>query len=410
MTFEINPYYRLFMNTILLHCSICFLHACFAEESLLVYICMLYIGVLIFGQYAIRQRIHNQAAYLLLHILLIAPCALFYNFSILDLVIVGLFAVTLTGLSFKKSLNIKNDVIESEDTISPFITLLLPFFSIAGSYYKLPLYTRFVFFEAMLFFILFVCYTFNVNESQYIRDHCPTANIPVRRILATTANIKNIFIITVVAVMLLVMGINISIPDFSHNSGSSTINPPVSEDIQHEYNNKYPDLSELHKGVKAPSALAVFLSYVFVGVFAFSGIVLLFILLLSVLRSLRSSLSPQTHSSISFEEDDITVEALPLRLAARHHTFNRAITNNDKIRRLFKNATIKKIHQNKKHFPDSELSSKTPTEINEVLSTASDAYPDEVIALYQEARYSNHDISTDAVKKMHRQLHKKFIR
>lgn len=407
MTFKINPYYRLFMNTILLHCLICFLHACFAEESLLVYICMLYIGVLIFGQYAIRHRIHNPAAYLLLHILLIAPCALFYNFSILDLVIVGLFAVTLTGLSFKKSLNTKNDVIESEDTISPFITLLLPFFSIAGSYYKLPFYTRLVFFEAVPFLILFVCYTFNVNENLYIRDHCPTASIPAKRILATTAGIKSFFIIIVVTVMLLVMGINISIPDFSHNSGASTINPSVSEDTQYEYNNKYPDLSELHEGVKSPSAFAVVLSYIFIGIITLAGIVLLFILILSALRTLRSSLSPKKQSSTFFEEDEITVESLSFRFLVRHHAFNRPVTNSDKIRKLFKNAIIKKIRHSRKLHLGSELASKTPTEINEALSTSAASYPDEVISLYQEARYSDHDITTDTVKKMYRQLHKK---
>lgn len=415
MTFKINPYYRLFMNAVFQHCLICFLHAFFADESLSVYVCMLYIGVLIFGQHEIRRHIHNTAAYLLLHILLIVPCALFYNFSILDLVIVGLFAVTLTGLSFRKSIYEKNGITESEDTISPFTILILPLFSIAGSYYELPLFTKFVFFEAVLFMILFICHTFNVNENRYIHDHCPTADIPVARILTTTANIKSIFIITVAVVMFLIMGINIAIPELSHNHGSSTVNPATDESTQYKYNNNYPDLSKLHTDAKAPSELVIFLSYIFIGVLIFAGIVLLFTFLLSVLRTLHGSINPQNSKSTLPAEDDITVEALPLRFFVKRHTFSRAVTNSDRIRRLFKNATKKKMRQNKKLLSCSVLNSKTPTEINQMLSPASSsaavaavtAYPDEVISIYQEARYSNHDISADAVKKMNKQLHKK---
>ena len=137
MTFKTNPYYKLFMNTLILHCLVCFLSASFTEDSALVYICMLYVGVLIFGQYFIRQRVHNFVAYLVLHILLLVPCVLFFAFSILNTVIMGIPAVILTGLSFKKSIDNKNAVPdETTNIVSPFTLLLFPLFAAAFTSFR----------------------------------------------------------------------------------------------------------------------------------------------------------------------------------------------------------------------------------------------------------------------------------
>ena len=396
------------MNTLLLHCLVCFLSAVFAKDSAvvydsaLVYICMLYVGVLILGQYFIRQRVHNFVAYLALHILLLAPCALFLAFSVLDTVIIGLPAVILTGMSFKKSIDNKHAVPgETDNTVSPFTALLFPLFAIIGSYYELPIYTKFVFAEAVIFFVLFICYSFNINEQQYVRDHCSTANIPLKRILATTTRIKSIFIAVIVVVMLLVMGINITLPKFSGDYTPS-IKPPVSTDIQHEQTD-FPDFSELHEEVKPPSALAVFLSYVFAAIMLLAVVVLLVVLVFSVFKTLRNSMSPKKQTGTYIEEDEITVEALSVGRIRRHRLHERAVTNNDKVRRLFKNATIKKMSPIKNQALDKMLNSKTPTEINEVFKDAV-AFSDEAIKLYQEARYSGHEVSAEDVKAMKGQL------
>lgn len=419
MTFKTNPYYKLLMNTLILHCLVCFLSASFAEDSALVYICMLYIGVLIFGQYFIRQRIRNFAAYLTLHILLLVPCALFFAFSVLNTVIMGLPAVILTGLSFKKSIDNKNAAPgETDNTVSPFTALLFPLFAIIGKFYELPIYTKFVFVEAVIFLVLFICHTFNINEYQYVRAHCSTANIPIKRILATTTRIKSVFIAAIVVVMLLVMGINITLPKFSIDYNSSTIRPSVSTDTPYKPTDA-PDFSELHEEVKPPSALAVFLSYVFAGIMLLAVVVLLVILLFSVFKTLRNNISPEKQTGTYIEDDEITVEALSVGRIRRHRIRERAITNNDKVRKLFKNATVKRVYaanasineasKTKEISPadnrtlGSMLNSKTPTEINGLLKRE-DVYSDEVIALYQEARYSNHEVSGEAVKVMKKQL------
>lgn len=402
MTFKTNPYYKLLMNTLLLHCLVCFLSASFTEDSALVYICMLYVGVLIFEQYFIRQRVHNFVAYLALHVLLLAPCALFLAFSILDTVIIGLPAVILTGLSFKKSIDNKHAVPgETDNTVSPFTALLFPLFAIIGSYYELPIYTKFVFVEAAVFLVLFICYTFNINEHQYVSDHCSTANIPIKRILATTTRIKSVFIAVIVVVMLLVMGINIVIPKFS---GDNSITPPISSDTQYNPTDA-PDFSELHEGVKPPSALAVFLSYVFAGIIVLSGVAILFMLIFSAFKTLRNNMSPAKQTGTYIEEDEITVEALSVGKIRRHRLRERAVTNNDKVRKLFRNATIKKMSPIKNQTLDTMLNSKTPTEINEVFKS-DETYSDEVIKLYQKARYSEHEVSAEDVTAMKRYITK----
>ena len=422
MTFKINPYYKLFMNTLLLHCLACFLRGSFAEDSVIVYICMLYIGVLIFGQYFIRQYVRNFAAYLMLHILLLAPCALLFVFSILDTVIMGLFAIMLTGLSFKKSIDNKNAVPgETDNMMSPFTALLFPLFAIIGSFYELPLYTKLVFVEAVIFLVLFICYTFNINENQYVRDHCSTANIPLKRILATTTRIKSTFIAVTVIVMLLVMGINITLPKFSGNRYSTTVKPPVSSTDTTYNPTDAPDFSELHEEVKPPSALAIILSYVFAAIMLLAVVALLIILVFSVFKTLRNSMRPRNKTDTYLEEDEeITVEALSVGRIRRHRIRERAVTNNDKVRMLFKNTTIKRVSaanasdkeallKAKKMSPINNqtlgtiLNSKTPTEINEMLKSEA-AYSDEVIRLYQEARYSGREVSGEDVKKMKRQL------
>lgn len=404
MTFKTNPYYKLLMNTLLLHCLVCFLSACFAEDSALMYICMLYVGVLIFGQYFIRQRVHNFVAYLVLHILLLAPCALFLVFSILDTVIIGLPAVILTGMSFKKSIDNKNAVPgETDNTVSPFTALLFPLFAIIGSYYELPTYTKFVFVEAAIFLVLFICYTFNINEHQYVSDHCSTANIPIKRILATTNRIKSVFIAVIIVIMLLVIGINITLPKFSVDYNPS-IKPPVSSDITYNPTDA-PDFSELHEEVKPPSALAVFLSYVFAAIMLLAFVVLLVILVFSAFKTLRNNMSPEKQTGTYIEEDEITVEALSIGRIRRHHIRERAVTNNDKVRRLFKITTIKKMSPNKDQALGTILNSKTPTEINGVFKS-DESYSDEVIKLYQKARYSGHEVSAEDVVAMKRYITK----
>ena len=404
MTFKTNPYYKLFMNTLILHCLVCFLSASFTEDSALVYICMLYVGVLIFGQYFIRQRVHNFVAYLVLHILLLVPCVLFFAFSILNTVIMGIPAVILTGLSFKKSIDNKNAVPdETTNIVSPFTLLLFPLFAIIGSFYELPIYSKFVFVEAIIFLVLFICYTFNINENQYVRDHCSTANIPIKRILAMTTRIKTVFIAVIIVVMLLVIGINITLPKFSVDYNPS-IKPPVSSDITYNPTDA-PDFSELHEEVKPPSALAVFLSYVFAAIMLLAVVVLLVILIFSIFKTLRNSVRPGKQAGTYIEEDEITVEALSVGRIRRHRLRERAVTNNDKVRRLFKITTIKKMSSNKEQALDKMLNSKTPTEINEVLKS-DEAYSDEVIKLYQEARYSGHEVSAEDVISMKRYITK----
>ncbi len=404
MTFKTNPYYKLLMNTLLLHCLVCFLSASFSEDSALVYICMLYVGVLIWGQYSIRQRVHNFVAYLTLHILLLVPCALFFVFSVLNTVIMGIPAVILTGLSFKKSIDNKNAVPgETDNTVSPFTALLFPLFAIIGNFYELPIYTKFVFVEAAIFLVLFICYTFNINEHQYVRDHCSTANVPLKRILATTTRIKSVFIAVIIVVMLLVIGINITIPKFSVDYTPS-IKPPVSTDTKHEHTD-YPDFSELHEEVKPPSALAVFLSYVFAAIMLLAFVVLLVILVFSAFKTLRNNMSPEKQTGTYIEEDEITVETLSVGRIRRHRIRERAVTNNDKVRKLFRNSTIKKMNPIKNQDLGTVLNPKTPTEINEVLKDDM-AYSDEVIKLYQEARYSGHEVSTEDVIAMKRYITK----
>jgi len=404
LTFKTNPYYKLLMNTLLLHCLVCFLSASFTEDSALVYICMLYVGVLIFGQYFIRQRVHNFVAYLALHVLLLVPCVLFFAFSILNTVIIGLPAIILTGLSFKKSINNKHAVSgETDNTVSPFTALLFPLFAIAGNFYELPIYTKFVFIEAVIFFVLFICYTFNINEQQYIRNHCSTANIPLKRILSTTARIKSVFIAVIVVVMLLVIGINITLPKFSGDYTPS-IKPPVSTDVPYNPTDA-PDFSELHEEIKPPSAFVVFLSYVFAGIMLLAAVVILVMLVFSAFKALRNSMNPQKQTGTYIEEDEITVEALSIGRIRRHRLRERAVTNNDKVRKLFKNATIKKMNPIKDQALGTILNSKTPTEINEVFKDAA-AFSDEAIKLYQEARYSGHEISTEDVISMKRYITK----
>ncbi|MBE5947599.1 MAG: hypothetical protein E7261_01075 [Lachnospiraceae bacterium] len=404
MTFKTNPYYKLLMNTLLLHCLVCFLSASFSEDSALVYICMLYVGVLIFGQYFIRQRVHNFVAYLALHMLLLVPCVLFFAFSTLNTVIMGIPAVILTGLSFKKSIDNKSSVPgETDNTVSPFTALLFPLFGIIGNFYELPIYTKFVFVETILFLVLFICYTFNINEQQYVRDHCSTANIPIKRILATTNRIKSVFITVIIVVMLLVIGINITLPKFSVDYNSS-IKPPVSSDITYNPTDA-PDFSELHEEVKPPSALAVFLSYVFAAIMLLAFVVLLVILVFSAFKTLRNNMSPGKQTGTYIEEDEITVEALSVGKIRRHRLRERAVTNNDKVRRLFKITTVKKMSPNKDQALGMILNSKTPTEINEVFKS-DESYSDEVIKLYQEARYSGHEVSAEDVTAMKRYLAK----
>lgn len=408
MTFKTNPYYKLLMNTLILHCLVCFLSAVFAKDSAvvydsaLVYICMLYVGVLIFGQYFIRQSMHNFVAYLGLHILLLVPCVLFFAFSTLNTVIMGIPAVILTVLSFKESIDNKNAVPdETANIVSPFTLLLFPLFAIVGSFYELPIYSKFVFVEAIIFFILFICYTFNINESQYVRDHCSTANIPIKRILATTTRIKTVFIAVIIVVMLLVIGINITLPKFS-GGYTTSIKPPVSSDITYNPTDT-PDFSGLHEEVKPPSALAVFLSYVFAAILLLTVVVLLVVLVFSAFKTLRNNMSPQKQAGTYIEEEELTVEALSIGRIRHHRIREHAVTNNDKVRKLFKNAIIKKMSPIKKQALGTILNTKTPTEISEAFKDDV-AYSDAVIKLYHEARYSGHEVSAEDVAAMKRAI------
>ncbi len=387
---------RLLMNVLIMHIIVCFCHASFASDSAFSYVCLFYCAFYVIGQYLVRTYVKNFLSYILLHLILIVPSLGFIYFSETTAVIMVLLAVATTILSFRKSIIYRKKGLPTDDTVWPGTILLFPFFMALGKYYGYPVYAKFVFVEAIIYFILFIGYTLYTNESHFIRDHVATMNIPTSRIKKHTKQIRIIFSCLVILIMLLINVLNIALPKLGFKldiGGYSEGTPTQTDPIGSGFNPSV--LVE-----EEPSMLAIMLGYIAMFIMGILIVIVLIIVVILLIKELYGSLGgPAGKKPVYIEEDEIIVESIS-PFSSKKSAKKFPTTNAEKIRRLYRDYVLKKLNKSDRSLAKLILSPKTPKEIDSLIAKDSSEISSEIRDLYEEVRYSNREPDNEAVSKM----------
>ncbi len=387
---------KLLMNVLIMHIIVCFCHASFASDSAFVYVCLFYCAFYVIGQHLIRTYIKNFLLYIFLHLIIIVPSLGFFSFSDTTAGVMIFLAITTTLLSFRKSVVKRKSELPADDTVWPGTILLLPLFMVLGNYYGYSVYTKFVFVEAVIYFILFIGYTLYTNESHFIRDHVATMNIPTFRIKKHTKQIRIIFSCIVILVMLLIGGLNIALPKlgFKLNIGGYSEDTPTQT---------YPINGGFNPSAlveEEPSMLAIILGYIAMFVTGILIIAAIIIIIILMIRELYGSLGGSDKKKpVYLEEDEITIESIS-PFSRKKDTKKTPANNAEKIRRLYRDYVLKKLNKSDRSLAKLILSPKTPKEIDSLIAKDSSETSSEIRELYEEVRYSNREPDNNAVEKM----------
>lgn len=400
------------------------MRASLVAESAIIYLCMLYCGILIIGQHLIRKHTKNFGLYMLFHLALIIPCALFAISSELDLIITGIVALISTFLSFRRSvMSAKKSDSPKSEPMHPATVLVFPLFAIAGRYYGHSIFCMWVFIESIIYLLLYAGYTLYINEELFLRDHIATANIPGKRIHALTKRIRIIFSAVIVFVMLIVSGVNISLPGLGFKTEYT-----ISSDKTVSDSNSNIDFNMSEIVAEEPSALAIILGYIVAFVISLLIIVAIIVIVVFVIRELYGSIGGQRNETISRddEDEDITIESLSPFGSKKKGNKKRVTDNSLKIRKLYHDYVLKNMSKADRALAKTILSPKTPEEIDAIIAAkssevsgttsiasgasslnssgtatgASSSTASAIRDIYEEVRYSNREPDSAAVDKM----------